>query len=54
MAENAALLIPVNPDGKLADNITHFARALRRAGLPVGTGRVVDAIRAVEAAGFTS
>jgi uncharacterized protein len=42
------------PDsGRLAVNITHFARALRRAGLPVGTGRVVDAIRAVEAAGFT-
>jgi len=41
------------PDGRLADNITHFARALRRAGVPVGTGRVVDAIRAVEAAGFT-
>jgi len=40
-------------DGRLAENITHFARALRRAGLPVGTGRVIDAIRAVEAAGFT-
>jgi hypothetical protein len=45
--------LPVNPDGKLAANITHFARALRKAGLPVGTGRVVDAVRAVEAAGFT-
>ena len=42
------------PDsGKLAQNITHFARALRRAGLPIGPGRVIDAIRAVEAAGFT-
>nr|WP_216366825.1 VWA domain-containing protein [Halovulum dunhuangense] len=40
-------------DGRLAQNITHFARALRRAGLPAGPGRVVDAIRAVEAAGFT-
>ncbi len=39
--------------GKLADNIAHFARALRKAGLPIGTGRVIDAIRAVEAAGFT-
>jgi hypothetical protein len=39
-------------DGKLVDNIAHFARALRRAGVPVGTGRVVDAIRAVEAVGF--
>ncbi|MEM9009625.1 MAG: VWA domain-containing protein [Pseudomonadota bacterium] len=45
--------LPVNPDGKLAQNITHFARALRKAGLPVGPGRVTDAIRAVEAAGFT-
>ncbi len=40
-------------DGKLSHNITHFARALRKAGLPVGPGRTVDAIRAVEAAGFT-
>lgn len=40
-------------DGKLAHNIAHFARALRRAGLPIGPGRVVDAIQAVAAAGFT-
>ena len=40
-------------DGRLAVNITHFARALRRAGLRIGPGRVIDAIRAVEAAGFT-
>jgi uncharacterized protein len=39
--------------GRLAENITHFARALRRAGLPVGPGRVADAIRAVAAVGFT-
>ena len=38
--------------GRLPDNITHFARALRRAGLPIGPGRVIDAIRAVEASGF--
>ena len=48
------MALPAIPtDGRLAENITHFARALRRAGLPVGTGRVIDAIRAVEAAGFT-
>ncbi len=52
MADYAPLLLP--DDGRLADNITHFARALRRAGLPVGTGRIMDALRAVEAAGFTS
>jgi len=36
--------------GHLADNIAHFARALRNAGLPVGPGAVIDAIAAVEAA----
>lgn len=46
-----ALALPEN--GQLAHNIAHFARALRRAGLPIGPGRVIDAIRAVEAAGFT-
>ena len=51
MAELPELELPDNP--KLAGNITHFARALRRAGLPIGPGRVIDAIRAVEAAGFT-
>lgn len=48
------MIAPALPeDGKLAQNIAHFARALRRAGLPIGPGRVIDAIRAVEAAGFT-
>lgn len=51
MAEQLPLDIPDDP--KLAQNITHFARALRKAGLPIGTGRVVNAIRAVQAAGFT-
>jgi uncharacterized protein len=51
MAEDAALDIP--EDGKLAANITHFARALRKAGLKIGPGRIIDAIRAVEAAGFS-
>ena len=46
------LPLPDNP--KLAQNITHFGRALRRAGLRVGTGRILDAIRAVQAVGFTS
>ena len=51
MAEYAPLELPDDP--KLTGNITHFARALRRAGLPIGPGRVLDAIRAVQAAGFT-
>jgi uncharacterized protein with von Willebrand factor type A (vWA) domain len=41
-----------NTGGRLADNIVHFARALRKAGLPVGPARVIDAMRAVEAAGI--
>ncbi len=36
----------------LAANILHFGRSLRAAGLPVGTGRVLLAIRAVRTAGF--
>lgn len=51
MATYSPLEIP--EDGKLAHNITHFARALRKAGLPIGPGRVIDAIRAVAAAGFS-
>lgn len=37
--------------GALAGNVAAFARVLRRAGLPVGPARVVDAVRAVETAG---
>ena len=51
MAELPPLELP--DEGKLAHNITHFARALRKAGLPVGPGKVIDAVRAVAAAGFT-
>jgi uncharacterized protein len=32
--------------GKLAENIMHFARVLRKAGLPVGPGAVLDALDA--------
>ncbi|MEO0361227.1 MAG: VWA domain-containing protein, partial [Pseudomonadota bacterium] len=46
--------LPIPEDGKLAANVVHFARALRKAGLPVGPGRMIDAVEAVEAAGFTS
>ena len=51
MPEYAPLELPEHP--RLAGNITHFARALRRAGLPIGPGRVLNAIEAVTAAGFT-
>ncbi|WP_206419863.1 vWA domain-containing protein [Minwuia thermotolerans] len=38
--------------GRFAENIMYFARALRAAGLPVGPGQMLDAIRAVEIAGL--
>ncbi|HSN90631.1 MAG TPA: VWA domain-containing protein [Anaeromyxobacteraceae bacterium] len=38
--------------GHLASNVVHFARALRAAGLPVGTGRVKDALDAVSEVGL--
>ncbi|MEM9343390.1 MAG: VWA domain-containing protein [Pseudomonadota bacterium] len=41
------------PDGRLVDNIVHFARALRKAGMKVGTAHVETAIRATEAVGFS-
>src|SRR6185503_8641081 len=40
-----------DPQGKLAENIVYFARALRAAGIPVGPGAVLDALNAVRAAG---
>ena len=47
---------PRSPDESktFAANIMHFARALRRAGLPIGTGRIIDALAAVDIAGLRS
>lgn len=38
-------------DGRLADNVAYFGRALRAAGLSVGPGDMLDAVSALEAAG---
>jgi uncharacterized protein len=41
------------PDpGRLAENVMHFARVLRAAGLPIGPDRVIDAVKAIEVAGL--
>ncbi len=37
------------PSGKLAENIMHFARILREAGLPIGPSAVLDALDAAQA-----
>lgn len=38
------------PEGRLAENIVYFARALRAAGMPVGPGAVLDALEALNVA----
>ena len=43
---------PAKGSGRLAENIVYFSRVLHEAGLPVGPGAVLDAVRAVEAAGI--
>jgi uncharacterized protein len=47
-------LVRLAGEGRLADNITYFARALRKAGLKIGPGAIADAILAVEAIGIGS
>ncbi|HVT50014.1 MAG TPA: VWA domain-containing protein [Dongiaceae bacterium] len=43
-----------NAHSRLAQNIMLFARTLRAAGLPIGPGKVIDAVEAVKAAGIGS
>jgi len=38
------------PEGRLAENIVYFARALRAAGMPVGPGSILDALEALNVA----
>lgn len=47
---------PVTPvgDARLAANLMHFARTLRAAGLPVGPGKALQALEAVEAVGLAN
>jgi uncharacterized protein with von Willebrand factor type A (vWA) domain len=40
--------------GRLADNVMHFARVLRDAGLPIGTDRILLAYEALRAGGIES
>ena len=43
---------PSGNQGRIAENIMYFARLLRSAGLPVGPGKVLDAISAVRLVGI--
>ena len=40
--------------GKLAENVMHFGRLLRAAGLPLGSQRVQTGLRALQVAGLAS
>lgn len=55
-AEGGGLVLPVlsEGDGRFADNIVFFARALRKAGLKVGPASVTEAIEAAIALGVGS
>src|SRR5579862_3470324 len=48
----SALPAPQAGDGRLLANLMHFARTLRAAGLPVGPGKVIDAVQAVGEVGI--
>jgi len=52
-------MLPTSPlqeprAGQLADNVLHFARVLRKAGVPLGTDRPLLALQALEVAGIGS
>ena len=49
-----AALQPAALPGRLAENVVHFARVLRDAGLPVGTDRILLAFEALRAGGIES
>jgi uncharacterized protein len=42
------------PAGRLAENVMHFSRLLRAAGLRIGSDRVIDCVRALEITGASS
>ena len=52
---NSLSNLPAEADlgGRLGENIMHFGRVLRAAGLPVGPGQILDAINAVLTVGLT-
>ena len=39
------------PQGRLAENVMHFSRLLRAAGMRIGSDRVIDCVRALDIAG---
>ena len=52
VARGVAVATPFASSGRLVENIVHFVRILRAAGLPVGPARVLDALAAVQSVGI--
>jgi uncharacterized protein with von Willebrand factor type A (vWA) domain len=48
------MLVARSSPGHLAENVMHFARVLRAAGMPVGSDRVHTTLQALKVAGFDS
>ena len=46
--------VPLAPKGRLAENVVHFVRVLRAAGIPVGPARSLAALEAVETVGLAN
>lgn len=53
-AANGTVSSTADPHGRLPENIIHFARTLRNAGMRVGPAAAIEAVRAVEAAGISN
>lgn len=54
IAGSAAAPAPPQRSGRLAENVMHFGRVLRAAGLQVGTDRILLALQGLELAGLAS
>jgi uncharacterized protein len=46
-----SMTAPGDNAAKLAENVVHFARVLRRAGMPIGPAKVIDALHALQVVG---
>ena len=51
-APDSEIRLRSGEQGRLAENVMFFVRTLRAAGLPVGPGKLLDCLRAVEAVGL--
>ena len=49
---NIANQLNIGSGEKLSDNVLYFARVLRSAGIPIGSGRILEAIKAINKIGL--